>query len=189
MKSPNGTIPVGAIFGTGYSKDLKTIAYTVGKSPHFIMFNYSSGTYNNQLDNIYNFMSVIKHELFHRANYRASPPIDPNLFTHIDVYLAQFEDISYSKTTDIFKLVTIRSMTNYLLNMDKKRNPDNSFKYKKSDIKDKIDTFNNLNLRYKLVYPMTDWTQGSLTIGIKDMNNYLNTPEDANESYYELNEK
>lgn len=185
--------PVGTILSSGTSStDPKSIAYTEGRAPHTIRFNYKSGTFSKALDNIYNFTNVIAHELFHRANFTATPKVTSNLSNHIDVYLKQMTHTSFNKTTDIdgndYKLGTIRSMAVYILNMDKKRKPDNTFKYSKIDIKDKMDTFNNLNLHYKLVYPVPDWKQGSLTIQIKDTNNPIKTPEDANESYYTINE-
>jgi hypothetical protein len=186
--------PVGTTFSSGTSiTDPKSIAYTEGAPPHIIKFNYKSGTFDKSLDNIYNFTSVIAHEVFHYKNDIAPTPVESNLSTHIDVYLNQMKHTSFTKTTDdnpnSFKPSIIRSMAIYILNMDKKKNPDNTFKYNKADVKDKMDTFNNLNLHYKLVYPVPDWDRGSLTIHIKDSDNPLKTPEDANEKYYTINEK
>jgi len=190
LAAKNGA-PQGSRFGTGTkSSDLasKNPAFTVGLPPYFTLFNHHGGSFSKDLDSIYSFTSIIKHELVHQKNFKAIPQVPSNLSTHIDVYLNQITDLSFSKTTDPFQLSIIRSLAIYILNMDKKKYPDDTFVYKQSDVKDKMDTFNNLNLHYKFVYPVPDYTRGSLTIAIKDTNT-IKTPENANDSYYTINEK
>lgn len=145
--------PVGSWFNTGLSKEsisLENPAFTLGKKPYMTILNRKGGKFSTDLDNVNSFKSIIQHELGHQYNDKHG--ISSNLSTHVDVYLAQMETIQFKNSPPDFKLSTVKSLANYIWNMDKKP----GFTNRLSEIIDKIVTFNSRSLYnggYKIVAP------------------------------------
>lgn len=155
--------PVGSWFSTGLKDELSSInpAFTMPYKPYISVLNRKGGSYSTSLDNIYSFTNIVYHELLHQGNMKAG--IVSNLSNHADVYINSFSHVYFAKSPDSYKLSVIKSLANYILNMD--RNTKNIYQPYKT--KEKIDNFNNLHLRYKFVVPIT-YKRGELTISIKD---------------------
>ncbi|WP_374172239.1 hypothetical protein [Flavobacterium tructae] len=100
----------------------------------------TNGGINKLLDNYDNLTSVLKHEQLHQIDF-ANPNKSKDLETHTNVYLRQFSDSSFAKTTDEFKLYQISSLVNYLMNMDRNN-------YSRNTVINKINEFNNLKNGY-----------------------------------------
>lgn len=132
------------------------------------IFLNSKGGYSTDLDNVDRFKVIIKHEILHVDDHIDGVP--SNLSTHADVYIRTFESISFKEVKDDYKLSLIRSLANYILNMDKR--PDTY--YNPATIRAKIESFNMLHLRYSFVIPDDYKTRGKLTISIKDNYTYDN---------------
>jgi hypothetical protein len=77
---------------------------------------------------------------------------------------------SFKDTTKDFKEGIIRSLAQFILKMDKQPNTP----YNISTIKDKIDSFNLLNLKYQFFVPSGYNTIGNLTINLRDITQYDN---------------
>lgn len=87
---------------------------------------------------------------------------DSNL--HADVYLNQMSDSNFSSTSSDFKIGTITSFANYLLNMNK----DN---FGQSVIDSKIQSFNNLGTGYEISPTTLKYYTGTLSLEINHNKN------------------
>lgn len=134
--------------------------------PGTLIFLNSKGGFSKDLNNVNAFKNIIKHEIIHVDNKIKGVP--SNLSTHADVYIKSFTHISFKDAPDPYKLAVIKSLANYILNMDKRADA----YYTPATIKDKIESFNLLHLRYRLVVPYDYNTRGQLTISIKDTFTY-----------------
>ncbi|WP_193745223.1 hypothetical protein [Flavobacterium sp. ASV13] len=97
------------------------------------------------LNNFDNLMSVLKHEQFHQIDFATNKKT--NFETHVNLYLRQFSDPTFTNTTAEFKLGQVLSLTNYLMNMDR-NDPNNE--YGRNTIINKINEFNNLKNGYQI---------------------------------------
>jgi len=93
--------------------------------PGTLIFLNSKGGFSKDLNNVYNFKSIIKHEIFHVDDHiwqKNNPTIKPKnyLVAHADVYIKAANDPTYNKNTTLdFRKGNTGSFANYLLNMDK----------------------------------------------------------------------
>ncbi len=88
---------------------------------NYIFLN-SNGGYSKSLDNVNNFKSILKHEIFHVDDDK-DPDFKSDLSTHADVYIKVANDPTYKNTTLDFRKLNAGSFANYLLNMDKSTDP------------------------------------------------------------------
>lgn len=91
--------------------------------PGTLIFLNLNGGFNKSLDNVNNFKSILKHEIFHVDDniYKKDHPnikLKNILEIHADVYIKAANDPTYKDTTDPFRLGNVGSFANYLLNMD-----------------------------------------------------------------------
>ncbi|RKR10055.1 zincin-like metallopeptidase toxin 2 of polymorphic toxin system [Flavobacterium sp. 90] len=130
------------------------------------IFLNSNGGFSSFLNNINNFKSIIKHEMFHVENNRLN--IASNLSNHADVYVKAVNDYTFSVTTDEFKSGIAGSFANYLLNLA--QNP----KISLSEILTKIDSFNKNKAGVQILKPAGVITKATLTLRVQ----YKNTISD-----------
>jgi len=127
--------------------------------PGTLIFLNSKGGFSKDLNNVYNFKSIIKHEIFHVDDHiwqKNNPTIKPKnyLVAHADVYIKAANDPTYNKNTTLdFRKGNTGSFANYLLNMDK--SPDTAIT--RDVIGKKIEEFNKNSTGVKVliadIYP------------------------------------
>lgn len=156
-------VSAGTKIGTGKGSEASSSnpAFTTGKDNVARLNN--NGGFSKSLDNIDNFKNIIKHENLHQQDNSSGN--QSNLSTHADVYLGQFGDKSFTNTTPDFKIGTISSFTNYLLNMDQSND------YGQNEIMSKINSFNALNTGYQINGPIGNFAKGTLSLQIQNGNN------------------
>lgn len=106
------------------------------KSPGTAFIN-NKGGFSSALDDSNSFKSVLRHENGHQIDNKNG--IQSDLKTHADVYLYQMNDDTFRNSPDEFKVGTMKSFGNYLLNMDQ------SSDYNNMDVWNAIDSFNESN--------------------------------------------
>lgn len=136
-----------------------------------------NGGFSKALDNLNNFKSVIKHEIFHVVDNQNLNFVS-TLSTHADVYIKAANDPTYKSTTLDFKIGNAGSFANYLLNMDKRADAT----FSRSVIMNKITEFNKngyITIEYVEFYPQ----KGSLRLKVKygslatdESDELINTP-------------
>ncbi|AWG22285.1 hypothetical protein FFWV33_12530 [Flavobacterium faecale] len=148
---------------------LSSVKFSDGTKGSVITLN-SNGGYSKDLDNVNNFKSILKHEIFHVDDNILKTP--DNLSTHIDVYINAMKHITFKDATRDYQIGTIRSLVRYILNMDKRT--DTQRDYPVYEIKQKIDNFNNIaGLDFTFVIDPLDYNQkGTLDIKIRDRQNF-----------------
>ncbi|WP_264535762.1 hypothetical protein [Flavobacterium sp. N1736] len=127
-----------------------------------IIFN-SNGGLSPFLNNINNFKSVIKHEIFHVEDNRKSG-FKTDISTHADVYVKAANDYTFNNTTDDFKKDIAGSFAKYLLNMATDAN------ISLSDILAKIDSFNKNNAGVQILKPIGIITKANLSLRVQYKN-------------------
>lgn len=142
--------PVGSWFNTGVQNKTSSEvpAFTQGENPFMTILNHKGGKFSESLDNVYSFMNIIQHELGHQYNFKHGIP--SNVLTHVDVYIDAMETIQFKKSPASFKLSIVKSLANYIWNIDKKAG------YTLTQTINKINTFNGRSISnggYKLIAP------------------------------------
>ena len=106
--NPIGNNPEGTV-GLSVSNNPKVLALNKGNS---IFVNKYKNTISNFLSNVYNLKNILVHENTHKKGKHGFKSITN--FEHAEVYSAQLEHASFSKTTSDFKEEVLNSMTSYL---------------------------------------------------------------------------
>lgn len=119
----------------------------------------SNGGFSKDLDNVNNFKSVLKHEIFHVDDNR-DPNFVRSLSTHADVYIKQANHATYKDTKLDFQIGNAGSFVNYLLNMDK------NSAFDKRDITNKITEFNKNAGKVQIVFPIMNYAKGTLQLNL-----------------------
>ena len=113
-------------------------------------------------------------------NFKPNFELIKSLSTHADVYIKAANDPTYKNTTQDFRIGNAGSLANYLLNMDKRPDPN----FNRDVIDAKIIAYNNngtdVKIRYADIYPQ----KGSLRLKveykvqfiIKETESITNTP-------------
>ncbi|MBD0726717.1 hypothetical protein B6A10_16220, partial [Flavobacterium sp. L1I52] len=120
----------------------------------------SNGGYSKDLDNVNNFKSILKHEIFH-VDDNNKIDFKRNLSTHVDVYIKTANHVTYKSTTIDFQKGNAGSFVNYLLNMDRVAD-----KYTQNEILAKIDEYNKNNGRVKIERPQFMFAKGTLSLRV-----------------------
>lgn len=148
--------------GNKKSKDNQAWTRKIGGTTYVTIFLNINGGFSTDLNNIYNFKSIIKHEMFHVEDFKdLNLKLDPS--THADVYIKAANDVTYSATTDDFKMGNAGSFAKYLLNMAKRED------FTLHDILAKINAFNKNNGGVKVLVPGTT-TKATLTLRVQYKN-------------------
>lgn len=131
-----------------------------------IYFNLNGG-FSSSLNNVNNFKSILKHEIFHVDDnrYNINHPNDPiilNLSSHADVYIKAALDATYNNTTKNFRWGNAGSFANYLLNMDRTVG-----EFYPTEIISKIVEFNKNTANVEIVWEHLMFTKGNLWLKIK----------------------
>jgi hypothetical protein len=127
------------------------------------IFINSNDGFSSFLNNIDNFKSVIKHEIFHVEDNR-KPNFASNLSTHADVYIKMANNYTFNDTTDEFKKGTAASFARYLMNMATK------IDFTLSDIITKIDSFNMNKAQVQILKPIGIITLANLNLRVQYKN-------------------
>ncbi|WPO80743.1 hypothetical protein [Flavobacterium sp. KACC 22761] len=122
-----------------------------------------NGGFNAELNNLNNFKSIIKHELFHVEDNR-DENFRSDLSTHADVYVRAANNYTYNTTTDDFKMHNAAAFAKYLLNMAK----DSEFSL--NDILTKITAFNKNNGGVKILTPSGAFSKATITLRVQYKN-------------------
>ncbi|WPO77292.1 hypothetical protein [Flavobacterium sp. KACC 22761] len=136
-------ISVGFV-GASKSDSLSSSVLAFTKPDGTVYINTNGGI-SKLLNNFDNLMNVLKHEQFHQIEFADKKKT--NFETHVNVYLRQFTDPTFTNTTAEFKLGQVASLSNYLMNMDR-NDPNNE--YGRNTIINKINEFNQLNNGYQI---------------------------------------
>lgn len=121
----------------------------------------SNGGFSKDLDDINNFKSIIKHEIFHVDDNKI-PNFKSNLSTHADVYIkAATKDDNFKNTTIEFQKGNAGSFANYLLNMDKRP------EFSQNEILAKITEYNKNKGRVKILGPQMNFSKGTLNLRVQ----------------------
>ncbi|CAD0009328.1 hypothetical protein [Flavobacterium salmonis] len=163
--------PVGSHFATGKHPKPNQLssnvpAFTSPIAPYLIVLNMRGGKYSEDLDNIYSFTHIVVHELGHQYNKKHD--IESNVKTHIDVYIDAMETTSFKLSPPEFKLSIVKSLANYIWNMDKKPG------YYLSEIQDRIIRFNSNAIHnggYKIEAPKDPENLGHILFKKGELNN------------------
>jgi len=149
----------------------KSPASTSGNS----IYLNTNGGYSTSLDNVHDFKSIIKHEIFH-VDDNKDPTFISSLATHADVYIKAANDPTYKDTTPEFRIGNARSFANYLLNMDTKKDTTIT----RDVIVAKITAFNNNVTDVTIVIADYYMQKGSLKLKVQfgsNISDYItNTP-------------
>ena len=106
--NPIGNNTEGTV-GLSVSNNPKVLAFNKGNS---IFVNKYKNKISNFLSNIYNLQNTLVHENTHKKGKHGFKSITN--FEHAEVYSAQLEHASFSKTISDFKEEVLNSMTSYL---------------------------------------------------------------------------
>ena len=136
--------------------------------PGTLIFLNSKGGFSKDLDNYYNFRSILKHEIFHVDDniYKKKNPDSKYknvLDSHADVYIKGANDPTYKDTTDDFKKENAGSFGNYLLNMDK--SPDAAIT--RDVIIKKMEQFNKNSTGVKVMFSDYYMQKGGLQLQVE----------------------
>ncbi|WP_374172242.1 hypothetical protein [Flavobacterium tructae] len=131
--------------GTANNSESSDSVLAFTRSDGTVYLNTNGGI-SKLLDNYDNLTSVLKHEQLHQIEFSNNKKT--NLETHVNVYLQQFKDKSFSNTTSEFKLGQIGSVANYLMNMDH-NDPNNE--YNRNTIISQISKFNEMKTGYQIM--------------------------------------
>lgn len=152
----------GIVFKTKKGDDLssKNPAWTIGTN----IYLNSNGGFSNSLNNVNNFKSILKHEIFHVDDNKI-PNFNTirSLATHADVYIRTANDPTYKNTTLDFRKGNAGSFANYLLNMD--TSPDATFN--RDVILKMIDEFNKNGTDVKIVIADYYLQKGGLKLQVQ----------------------
>lgn len=178
LNDNNYTITIASNPGTSLAS--KVPAYATGNT---ITLN-SNGGFSKDLDNVNNFKSILKHEIFHVDDNRNGVNIN-KYEMHADVYLNQMKHTSFKNTTLDFKNSVAKSFCNYLLNIDQENMRDQTIYNHDTVILDRIKQFNNDHLGVMTIIApeFGKYITGQLSLEVK-MNGYIAQPVNYT---YEIN--